>query len=401
MKSSYYTLEDLPKDLSTKTVLVRADLDVPIENGEVVSDFRLRKAVFTIRELMERKARVVVIAHLGRPEGKYVDEFSLLPVRFALGHLLSSHIKFAHIPNSKNSIKFMEDGEVLLLENVRFHKEEESKDAKERQSFVEPLTELADYFVFDAFASYRQHASTYELPKAFKKVYIGSQMEREIEFLTKLRDEHKSPYIAVIGGAKLDTKIDILEHLVTVADSILIGGAMAYTFLKAKGLGVGKSMVEDDKLSVAEKIIEKAKKNKCELLLPIDHIASKEFKKDSKPVAVDTQKIPDDLIGLDIGERTLASYLEVIKSAKTILWNGPMCVFEWEKYARGTEAIGEYIGLTAPEDAFKVAGGGDTVSAMDILKINMKNFDHVSTGGGAMLSFIAKEKFPVLEVLKK
>ncbi len=393
-------LADLP-DLKGKTVLVRSDLDVPLVNGQIESDFRIRKAVATIKYLVEHKAKVVIVAHLGRPEAKTQDDLSLLPVRFELGKLLSTHIKFAHIPNSRNSIRYMEEGEVLLLENVRFNPEEESTNKKARTKFVEELSELADYFVNDAFASYRPSASTFDLALQFDKPVAGLQMTAEVQKLSKLKENPEQPYVAVIGGAKLDSKVPILEALAKQADYILIGGAMAYTFLAAQDVKVGDSKVEKEFLPEAKKILASAKKNKCQILLPVDHICGKEFAENTAKVEVDTQVIPSGLIGLDIGQRTLASYLEIIKSARTLMWNGPMGVFEWAKFARGTEAVGEYIALSAADDAYKVAGGGDTVSAIEKLQINMKEFDHISTGGGAMLAFLAGEKVPTIAALEQ
>ncbi|MCA9379417.1 phosphoglycerate kinase, partial [Candidatus Dojkabacteria bacterium] len=309
--SKFRTVTDID-DLSTKTILLRADLDVAIENGEVVENFRLQKAVNTIKYLTEKKAKVVVLGHLGRPGGEYVDELSLLPVRFELGKLLGVHIKFAHIPNSRNSIRYMEPGEVLMLENVRFHAEEESKDAKKRAGFMSELVELCDVYINDAFSSYRPHASTYDvaLQYATKNRIVGMQMATEIEKLTQLRDKYQHPYVAVIGGAKIDTKIDILTKLVTEADFILLGGAMAYTFMKSQGIDIGSSKVEDDKLKVADKVMKAAKKSGCEILFPIDHVAGGEFAESAGPVEVDTQNIPGGLFGMDIGGRTLAQYLE-------------------------------------------------------------------------------------------
>lgn len=398
--AKFRTVADL-SDLAEKTILLRADLDVAVENGEVVENFRLQKAVNTIKYLIERKAKVVVIGHLGRPDGEYADEYSLLPVRFELGKLLGIHIKFAHIPNSRNSIRYMEPGEVLMLENVRFHPEEESKDEKKRQGFLSELVELCDVYVNDAFSSYRLHASTYDVALQFanKNRVVGMQLATEIAHLTQLRDKHQSPYVAVIGGAKIDSKINILTELAEEADFILLGGAMAYTFMKSQGIDVGASKMEEDKLKIAEKVMKAAKKSGCEILFPIDHVAGDKFEESAKPVEVDTQNIPAGLIGMDIGERTLAQYLEIIKSAKTILWNGPMGVFEWQQFSRGTEAVGEYIALSAPRETFKVAGGGDTIAAMNSLKVNMRNFSHISTGGGAMLAFLAGEEMPTLQVL--
>lgn len=397
---NFKTLADLG-DIAGKTVLLRADLDVPVEGEEVTENFRLVKALPTIKELVKRKAKIVIIGHRGRPEGKYADEFSLLPVRFELGKLLGMHIKFAHIPNSRNSIRYMENGEVLMLENVRFHPEEESESKKERTEFVNQIAELVDIYINDAFSSYRAHASTYDMAFAVKTKVAGMQLEAEINNLSRLKDNPDKPYVAVIGGAKLDTKIDILTKLAKQADYILLGGAMAYTFMAASGIATGDSKIEKDKLDEAKKVIETAKKNKCEILLPIDHVCAAEFDEKAKPVYVENQVIPKGMIGLDIGDKTLAQYLEIIKSAKSILWNGPMGVFEWLQFSRGTEAVGEYIALSAPQDTFKVAGGGDTISAMNKLKINMRNFKHVSTGGGAMLAFLAGEKMPTIEALSK
>jgi 3-phosphoglycerate kinase len=393
------TLQDVDS-LQGKTVIVRADLDVPVQNGQVQNDFRLKKAVNTLKYLVQKKAKVVVVAHLGRPEGEYKDEMSLMPVRFELGKLLDTHIKFAHLPNSRNSIRYMEEGEILLLENIRFSKEEESKDAKARAELVKTLAELADYYVNDAFATYRPAASNFDLAQQVKNPLAGLQMQAEIENLSRIRDNFESPYVAVIGGAKIDTKVDVLLDLVEKADHILIGGAMAYTFLKAQGIKVGKSKVEDANIKIAEKVLKAAKKSGCNILLPVDHICAEEFSEKAKAIKVETQQIPAGLIGMDIGERTLAEYLEIIKSAKTILWNGPMGVFEWEKFSRGTEAIGEYIGLSASKETFKVAGGGDTISAMEKLKVNFRNYNHISTGGGAMLAFLTGEEFPTIELLQ-
>lgn len=394
------TLEDLG-DIRGQNVALVTNLDVPVAGEEVTNNFRIRAAIPTIKWLTEKGARVIIISHLGRPNGKYEDDMSMMPVRFELGKLLDTHIKFAHIHNCRNSVIFMEDGEVLLLENIRFHPGELSEKESERKEMVKELGELCKVYVNDAFASYRPSACTYDLALMIENRAAGLLMQKEVEKLTELNSDIQRPYVAVIGGVKLDTKIEILEDLVKKADKILLGGAMAYTFLKAQGIAVGNSKVEEDKIDLAKKILDEAKKSECEILLPIDHIGAREFTEDAVPVEIDTQQIPNDLIGLDIGERTLSNYLHIIESARTILWNGPMGVFEWKKFSRGTEAIGEYIGLSASADAFKIAGGGDTVTAMDMLKVNMKNFDHVSTGGGAMLDFLVGKEFPTLEPLKK
>jgi phosphoglycerate kinase len=393
------TIQELG-DLRGKVVVVVSNFDVPIVNEEVVEAFRIKAAVPTIKYLSDQGAKVVVISHLGRPNGAE-DQYSLMPVRFELGKHLNMHVKFAHLQNCRNSIIFMEEGEVLLLENIRFYREELSEDAEERKNLIKELGSLADAYVNDAFASYRPSASTYELALMVENRAAGMLVHRELEKLEALKSNPDKPYVAVIGGAKLDTKIGILKALVGKADSILIGGAMAYTFLKAQGVNVGASKVEDEHLKIAKEILKEAEKQKTEIVLPVDHICGKEFDEKTEKVMVSTQAIPDGLIGLDVGELTLSTYLHIIESAKTLMWNGPMGVFEWRNFERGTEAVGEYIGLSASDDAYKVAGGGDTIAAMEKLKVNMKNYDHVSTGGGAMLAYLAGEGFPTLEPLQK
>jgi phosphoglycerate kinase len=387
-------------DISGKTVLLVTNLDVPVKDELVLNNFRIQAAIPTLKLLQDKGARIIILSKLGRPDGKYQDDMSLMPVRFELGRLMDEHIKFAHIPTSRNSIVFMENREVLLLENSRFHPGEESTKPAERKEFIKELAGLADYYVNDDFATYRPSATNHELAMMVKNPMAGLLMQQEVEQLSKLHNPD-STYVAVIGGAKLDTKIPILQSLIGKADTILIGGAMAYTFLKAQGIETGKSKIQPDLLKQAAKILADAKKAGTEIVLPVDHVAAKEFGEDAAPITVDTQQIPKDLIAMDIGERTMDDYQHRIETAKTIMWNGPMGVFEFEQFSRGTEAIGEYIGLAAPKSTFKVAGGGDTITAMEKLKINFKNYNHISTGGGAMLAFLAGEEFPTLQPLMK
>lgn len=397
-KDELKTLSDAK--LKSKTVIVRANLDVPLENGEVTNNFKLQENVPTIKLLLENNCKIIVIGHIGRPNGDYVDELSLMPVRFELGHLLGKQIKFANLNACENSIKFMEPQEILMIENLRFFPGEESTKSKERQEFIEPLAKMADLYINDCFGLYREHASVTEITEMLPS-YAGLSMEKEIEELNKIKNDPQKPLVAVLGGAKVDTKMPILENMLEEIDTIIIGGAMAYTFLKATGKEVGKSKVEEDSIKIVKKILKNAKKNKVEILLPEDHICAKEFKENSEPVHVDSQDIPKDLIGLDIGPKTIEKYKEVLKSAKTVLWNGPMGVFEWENFANGTQEIGDHIALNVPRETFKVAGGGDTVSAINKLKINPKKFSHISVGGGMMLKYISNEKFEVIERLKK
>jgi triosephosphate isomerase len=396
-------LEDIRKlqdtDIVGKTVIVRANLDVPLDaNGEVRDLNRIKSVIPTLEHLIRNKCKIVLVAHLGRPNGEYVDEMSLMPVRFELGRELNKSLKFVSINECGNSIKFMEPGDILMLENIRFSPEEESLDPKVRKEFISKLANLADLFVNDDFGNYREHASVYDIAKMLPS-FAGFHLQKEIEMLSLLRETPKKPYVAVIGGAKLDTKIPVLKSLVKKADKLLLGGAMAYTFLLAKGVKVGKSKVEENMLKTVEEILKIASENNCEVILPIDHIAAESFDENAKAIEVDTQDIPDNLMGMDIGPKTLILYREILEAAQTILWNGPMGVFEWENFNKGTEAIGEYIALATPKDAIKVAGGGDTIVAINMLKIKPKRFTHVSIGGGMMLKFLSGEHFPVLEVL--
>lgn len=385
-------------DVKGKTVVVRANFDVPLdEYGDVLDNTRLASVVKTVHFLLENECKVILISHLGRPGGEKKDDMSLLNVRFELGKLLDKPVKFAHITACENSIKFMEQGEIILIENVRFHPEEESDNEFEQQEFMKTLAELCDIYVTDDFGTYRPSASTFVLPQLLPS-YAGFHLQKEIESLNKLKEESKSPFVAILGGAKIDTKLPLVEALIHKVDKILIGGALAYTFMEAEGILTGKSKTEKDKVDVAKRILSMAKENNTEIVLPIDHVCGEEFEEDTKPIEVETQQIPDNLMGLDIGEKTLRIFREILESAETILWNGPMGVFEWDNFNRGTEAVGEYIALSAPKQSYKVAGGGDTTLALNTLRIKQKRFDHISIGGGMLIKFIAGENFPVLDI---
>lgn len=394
--------EDLRKiqdaDLNEKTVIVRVNFDVPTDGFDIFDNTRIKSSQQTIEYLLERNCKVVLISHLGRPNGEDNDDYSLMNARFEIGNILNKPVKFAHIDACENSIKFMEQGEILLLENLRFKTEETSEDPEVRKEFVQPLVNLCDVYINESFGVYREHASFIELANALPS-YAGFYLQKEIEALNKFQTEDKNPYVLVLGGAKIDTKVPLIEKYIEKADTILIGGAMAYTFLSAKDVKVGKSKVQEDKINDAKRILSLAKEKGTEIILPVDHFAGKEFDESTEPIEVDTQQIPDDLMGLDIGQKTLELYREVIESAKTILWNGPMGVFEWEEFNTGTEAVGEYIALAAGRDAYKVAGGADTTHALKVLKIKEKRFNHVSTGGGMMLKYLSGETFSVLNIL--
>lgn len=387
-------------DLKNKTVIVRVNFDVPLENGEIKDDTRIRSSIKTIGYLLKQNCKVVLISHAGRPEGEIVDDLSLMPMRFELGKLLEKPIKFAHINACENSIKFMEQGEVLLIENIRFFPEEESEKPAERKKYMQVLADLGDFYINESFGVYREHASVFELAKMLPS-FAGFALQEEIESLNQLVENTESPYVAVIGGGKVDTKVPLIESLIEKIDTLIIGGAMAYTFLKAMGVETGKSLVEEKSVKKAAAILKKAKKAGVDVLLPIDHIAGKEFEENTKPIEVETQQIPKELYGLDIGPKTLVQFRETIEGAKTVLWNGPMGVFEWENFNKGTEAVGEYIAHSTPKDCFKVAGGADTTYAMQLLRIKPKRFNHVSIGGGMMLKYLNGDKFSVLDVLCK
>ncbi len=396
MERKLRTLKDI--EVANKTVIVRSNLDVPIKNGVIQDDTRIKASMETIQYLVNKNCKVVILGHLGRPEGNYSDEFSLMPIRFELGRILNKQIKFANYDRCENSIKFMEFGDVLLIENIRFFSEEESINPKTRLAFIEPLAGLADLYVNDCFGLYRKHASVYELPQLIPS-YAGISLENEIEVLTKLKKEVVKPYIGIIGGAKLDTKINILSKLVEKLDKLIISGAIAYTFLSAQKNKIGKSKVEKDLIEKAGKILTKAKKNNCEILLPIDHVCAKEFDENAEAVYVDKIDMPSDLMGLDIGPKTIDMFKTALEHAKTILWNGPMGVFEWKKFSKGTQEIGEYIALDSDRDCFKIVGGGETISALNLLKIKQKRFNHISLGGGMMLEFLSGEEFEILDLL--
>ncbi len=389
-------IEDLK--LENKTVVVRANFDVPIKDSEVADNTRILSSIKTIEYLLKKNCKVVLISHLGRPNGEPNDDLSLMPVRFELGRLLNKPVKFAHIHACKNSIKFMEQGEVLLLENLRFAAGEESSNASERKEFVKELSELCDFYINDAFGVYREHASVFELAKMLPSA-AGFGLQKELDNLEAIKLNPAKPYVVVLGGAKINTKIEYIKNLTKSADYMLLGGKLAYAFMAAQKISIGKVEIDKKEIKNATEIIKDAKNNKCEIILPVDHIGAEEFEENSKPVEIETQQIPNNLFGMDIGPKTLAAFREIIESAKTVLWNGPMGVFEWENFNKGTEAVGEYIALSTPKECFKIAGGGDTTYAMQLLKIKPKRFNLISIGGGMMLAYLANERFKVLETL--
>ncbi len=408
------TIRDV--NLKGKRVVMRVDFNVPMENGAVSDDTRIKAALPTIRYLMEQGASQVLMSHLGRPKGKgYEAEFSLKPVAEHLAGLLGKPVAFApDALKAGEQAKNLKPGEVLLLENTRFYAEEEGKaktdgltdeqaaakkkEMKLRQEVMaKTLASYGEIFVNDAFGSaHRAHASTAVISKFFKTNVAGFLMEKEIEYLGKALSHPERPYLAILGGAKVSDKILVIEKLLTTADAILIGGAMAYAFLKAKGEEVGKSKLETgevDSVAVAKKTLEAAAAKKVEILLPVDHVVVKEFKADAPTLVVKT--IPADAMGVDIGPETVKLYAAKIATAKMVVWNGPMGVFEMEAFSKGTRAVGEAL---AASKATTIVGGGDTAAAVEQFGLAEK-MSHVSTGGGASLEFLEGKTLPGIAVL--
>ena len=377
-------------DLNQKVVFIRVDFNVPLAEGgqEITSDKRIKASVPTIQYALQHGAGVVLASHLGRPKGKPNAEMSLKPVAKRLSEILGKPVKMAPdcIGPEVEAMK-PKPGEVLLLENLRFHAEEEANDP----GFSKQLASLADLYVNDAFGSaHRAHASTVGMIQFMPHAAAGLLMDKELEFLGKAIHDPVRPCVAIIGGAKVSDKIEVIQNLLKVVDKLLIGGAMAYTFFRAKGEPTGKSLVEPDKVELAEALMKEAGEK---LMLPIDHAVSHEFKGGGEPVY--TATIPDDQMALDIGPETVESYESIINAAKTIIWNGPMGVFEQPPFDRGTVALAKAV---ANSGATSVVGGGDSEKAIKSAGVSDK-ISHVSTGGGASLEFLAGEALPGVEAL--
>ncbi|MFS8131457.1 MAG: phosphoglycerate kinase [Candidatus Dojkabacteria bacterium] len=381
-------LKDLNSvNLSGKTVIVRANLDVPLKDGEVADSTKIKLLLPTILHLQKNNCKIILIGHLGEKLGEYNDAFSLMPVRFELGRALQKPIKFVNIATSDNSIKFMELGEILMLENLFFSKEEYSTNAKTREEFVRHVANFADFFVNEAYGVEDKLATIQDLQKMLKPVY-GFNYIKEIEAIDRLA-KPQSPYVGIVGGSKLSDKLPLLKMLAKKADYILLGGAIAYDFLNYNKVKVGKSNLTKNSKADIKEVVEIAAKKGCKIILPVDHVAGAEFKENTKAVKVDSAEIPDNLMGMDIGPKTVELYRDIIENAQTILWSGTMGVFEWENFYKGTEAVGEYISLITPKTAFKVAVGNDTLFAISKLKLKHKKFNHISTGANYFLKQIA------------
>ena len=387
------TVKDI--DLKDKKVLVRCDFNVPMdENKNITDNRRIVAALPTIKYLLEQNCKVVLCSHLGRPKGEFKPEFSLKPVAKELSKLLGQEVIMADDvigEDAKNKAENLKNGEVLLLENVRFHREETDNDPE----FAKKLASFGEVFVNDAFGTaHRAHASTEGVTKYLPAV-SGFLIEKELKFLGEALENPERPFVAILGGSKVSDKIGVIENLLEKVDTLIIGGGMAYTFFKAQGYSVGDSLCEEDKCDLALEIMEKAKEKKVKFLLPIDNKVGKEFKPDTESKTVKSTEIPDGWEGLDIGEETIKLYKEELQNAKTIVWNGPLGVFEFDQFAVGTNEIAKALGDI---DAIKIIGGGDSAAAVEKAGLADK-MTHISTGGGASLEFLEGKKLPGIEAL--
>jgi len=391
------TINDLA--LQGKRVFIRVDFNVPLKDGVVTDDTRIRETLPTLRLAVQKCARLVLASHLGRPKGGPDPKYSLAPAAKKLEELLERPVAFAKDcvgEDAEAKSKALAEGGVLLLENVRFHPEEEKND----ENFSKQLAKLCDgLFVCDAFGSaHRAHASVVGITHFVKQSAAGLLMEKELAYLGKAVTNPARPFVAILGGAKVSDKIEVVENLMKIADAMLIGGGMAYTFEKAQDLPIGKSLVENDKLDLAKRLLSEAKAKNFKLLLPSDHVIAPEFKADAKATSCDVSATPADQMGLDIGPKTIAAYAAEIAKAKTIVWNGPMGVFEMPAFSKGTLEVAKAVAAATSAGATSVIGGGDSVAAVHQSGVSNK-ISHISTGGGASLEFLGGRKLPGVAAL--
>ena len=372
-----------------KKVLVRCDFNVPLKDGVITNDKRIVAALPTIKYLIDHNARVILCSHLGRPKEGWEPEFSLAPVAVRLSELLGKEVKMAKDvigEDAKRLAASLKDGDVMLIENVRYHKEEKKNDP----AFAKELASLAELYVNDAFgAAHRAHASTAGVAD-YLPAACGYLIQKEINFMGGALNNPKRPLVAILGGAKVSDKIGVIENLIEKVDTLIVGGGMAYTFFKAKGFTVGDSICEDDKIELAKEMLAKAEAKGVKFLLPIDNMISTHFAEDAEHKVVDSDNIPDGWMGMDIGPKTIEKFCEAIKGAGTVIWNGPMGVFEFAPFAEGTLAIARAI---AESGAISIVGGGDSVAAVTKLGFADK-MSHISTGGGASLEFLEGKELP-------
>jgi phosphoglycerate kinase len=391
-------------DVAGKTVLVRSDLNVPLDAGEdgqssITDEGRIKASVPTIRELSEAGAKVVVMAHLGRPKGAPDPAYTLRPVATRLGELLGTEVAFASDTvgeSARSAVGSMSDGDVLVLENVRFNAGETSKDESERAAFADQLAELGDAFVSDGFGVvHRKQASVYDVAQRLPHA-MGGLVRTEIDVLRRLTEKPEHPYVVVLGGSKVSDKLAVIDNLLGKADTLLIGGGMVFTFLAAQGHEVGKSLLEEDQVETCREYLQRSADSGVEILLPTDIVVAPEFKADAPATVVAADAMPADQIGLDIGPDSGAAFAAAIGQARTVFWNGPMGVFEFDSFAAGTRAVAQAL---TEVDGLSVVGGGDSAAAVRQLGFDEGAFGHISTGGGASLEYLEGKQLPGLDVL--
>ncbi|MCI7618087.1 MAG: phosphoglycerate kinase [Firmicutes bacterium] len=387
------------KDIEVKgrRALVRCDFNVPLKDGVITDDIRIVSALPTIRYLMDGGAKVILMSHLGRPDGEPKKEFTLTPVAARLSELLNTEVKFVSSDTVvddrvREAAAELKDGQVMLLENVRFRKEE----TKNGADFAKELAQLGDFFVNDAFGTaHRAHASTAGVADYLPAV-SGFLIEKEVEFLGNAVENPKRPFVAIMGGAKVGDKIPVIENLLKKVDTLIIGGGMAYTFFKSQGLEIGTSILDKDNVELAAELLKKAEAAGVKMLLPVDCVCGREFKNDTEYAVFDRDKIPADMMGLDIGPETAKLYRQAVAEAATVVWNGPMGVFEMPNFAKGTRAVAEAL---AESSAVTVIGGGDSAAAVEQFGLADK-MTHISTGGGASLEFLEGKVLPGIAVIE-
>ena len=386
------TVEDI--NVAGKKCIVRCDFNVPVKDGVITDDKRIREAMKTVKYLKENGAKVILCSHMGRPKGEFNMKYSLAPVAERISEILGCEVAMAADvigEDAKTKVAALKDGDVMLLENLRFHKEEE----KNAPEFAKALSDFAEIYVNDAFGTaHRAHASTAGIADYLPAV-CGYLIQKEIDVMGKALNAPARPFVAILGGAKVSDKIGVIENLIDKVDSLVIGGGMAYTFFKAKGWSVGNSICEDDKVELAKELMSKAEAKGVKMLLPVDTVVGKEFKEDTEHMTVDSSAIPEGWQGLDIGPKSVELFSDAIKNAETVVWNGPMGVFEFEAFAVGTKAVAKAV---AESGAISIIGGGDSAAAVELLGYADK-MTHISTGGGASLEFLEGLELPGIAAL--
>jgi len=393
-------------ELSNQRVILRADLNAPLKvdsNGQmqITDDGRLKASVSTIELLIKKNAKIIILAHLGRPKGERKPELSLKPIAKRLSELLNKKIEFVedlNEPNLKNKIDELNTGEILMIENIRFEKDETSKDPAERNRLAQKIAQFGDFFVIDGFGVvHREQASVTDIARLLPSA-AGKLVEAEQKAFDKVLNNPERPYVVVLGGSKVSDKLGVIKNLINKVDLLLIGGGMAFTFLKAKGFEVGQSLLEQDRIEEVNQLMKVAQEKNVQIVLPVDVVISKELDGSSEVKTVDVENIPSDQKGLDIGPKTIDLFSSKLNQAKTVVWNGPMGVFEVKQFSNGTKEIAQKISELS---AYTVVGGGDSAAAIRLLGLDESKFDHISTGGGASLELLEGKELPGLKVLEE